>query len=87
MPDRSKDIGARIRRLREERDLTQDQLAERCGVYGANVVSRWESPFGELRRAALKNAACGSYPPKARDEAFKDETGLWGLVCVRVPVE
>lgn len=43
MPDRSKDIGTRIRRLREERGLTQDQLAERCGVYGANVVSRWES--------------------------------------------
>jgi transcriptional regulator with XRE-family HTH domain len=43
MSELAQRIGARIRDLRERRGLTQDVLAERCGVYGPNVVSRWES--------------------------------------------
>lgn len=39
-------MGTRIRRLREKRNLTQDQLAARCGVSRA-AVHQWETGESE----------------------------------------
>mgnify|MGYP005805748533 CR=1 FL=1 len=35
-------LGTRIRKLREMRKLTQEEMSERCGV-SASCVSRWET--------------------------------------------
>lgn len=52
-------MGMRIRKLRESRNLTQDQLAKRCGV-ARSAVHQWETgeseniklqPFLKLLRA------------------------------------
>jgi transcriptional regulator with XRE-family HTH domain len=39
-------MGMRIRRLREAANLTQDQLAKRCGV-NKSAVSQWEMGTSE----------------------------------------
>jgi DNA-binding transcriptional regulator YiaG len=39
-------MGTRIRRLREARNLTQDQLAKRCGV-ARSAVHQWETGESE----------------------------------------
>ena len=39
-------MGTRIRRLRESRNLTQDQLATRCGV-ARSAVHQWETGESE----------------------------------------
>jgi transcriptional regulator with XRE-family HTH domain len=39
-------MGTRIRRLRERANLTQDQLARRCGV-NKSAVSQWEMGSSE----------------------------------------
>jgi len=39
-------MGERIRRLREARNLTQDQLAKRCGV-ARSAVHQWETGESE----------------------------------------
>ncbi len=36
-------MGRNLRRLRLERNLTQDQLAERLGLCNSNVVTKWEA--------------------------------------------
>ncbi len=36
-------MGRNLRRLRLERNLTQDQLAERLGLCNSNVFTKWEA--------------------------------------------
>ena len=47
--------GENIRRLREAAGLTQRQLAERCGEFDSQMVSRWErgEQMPELRNLSL----------------------------------
>lgn len=69
--------GALIRRLRQERCMTQRELAERIGV-GDKAVSKWErglgcpdvSLLGELSRAFhvnIENLLAGSLEPNPAD--------------------
>jgi DNA-binding transcriptional regulator YiaG len=43
---KTENMGTRIRRLREARNLTQDQLAKRCGV-ARSAVHQWETGESE----------------------------------------
>jgi transcriptional regulator with XRE-family HTH domain len=49
MPEKTDTVGARIRQLRNTRDLTQDELASACGV-SRSAVAQWETDrAGQLR--------------------------------------
>ena len=49
MPPKSETVGARIRALRHDRAITQDQLAMACGV-SRSAVAQWETDrAGQLR--------------------------------------
>ncbi len=50
----SKIIGKRIKHLREQNNLTQEELAKECGVT-YQAVSKWELGKIYLRLLLLKN--------------------------------
>ena len=73
------DIGQAIRTLRQRQNMTQGQLAERCG-FSVNQVSSWE--IGK------------AYPPKGTVERICSELGvptsylfLAGIEATDIPEE
>ncbi|MHC9542894.1 MAG: helix-turn-helix domain-containing protein, partial [Vulcanimicrobiota bacterium] len=49
-------IGEKIRKLRRERNLTQDQLAEMLGIHGRHLC-RYENDHNRPKQRVLKKLA------------------------------
>lgn len=50
MPDHklTKTVSQRIKRARQEAGISQEQLADKLGLSGNNVISRWENRRGSI---------------------------------------
>src|ERR1039458_3869468 len=79
-------IGERIRKLRRERNWTQDELGQRVGILGRNVA-RYESGRTEPRKAMVARFAqaflggVDAVQTEARtsDESFQKDPELLGI--------
>ena len=53
----TKTVGQRIGRARKEAGFSQEQLADKLGLSGNNVISRWENGQGSISVSQLVKVA------------------------------
>ena len=88
------DVAASIRKLREEHELTQEQLGEIAGV-SSMAVSQWENGRAVPRMGSIQRMADYFGVPKSVIMGDKDEgpsaglrlVSLFGSVAAGMPIE
>lgn len=65
-------FGCEIRRLRENKGLTQSDLAQSLGYQSSSIIAMWES--GERKPPSTKLPALARALDCTIDELFVDET-------------
>lgn len=65
MPDHklTKTISQRIKKARQEAGISQEQLADKLGLSGNNVISRWENGRGRISVDQLAKIADLTHRP------------------------
>jgi transcriptional regulator with XRE-family HTH domain len=53
----TKVIGQKIKKARKESGVSQEQLADKLGLSGNNIISRWENGLGRISADQLAKIA------------------------------
>ncbi|GEM_PF-3562607 len=59
----TKTVGQRIRKARKEAGISQERLADKLGLSGNNVISRWENGIGSISVEQLAKIADLTHRP------------------------
>lgn len=68
----TKVIGQKIKKARKESGISQEQLADKLGLSGNNIISRWENGLGRISVDQLMKIAELTHRPVSY---FFGETG------------
>ena len=59
----TKAIGQKIKKARQEAKISQEQLADKLGLSGNNIISRWENGLGRISVDQLMKIADLTHRP------------------------